>query len=95
IQKLLFAIIHSTTIALPAWHTTCTAHKLPICLIPCDVKTHWNSTYDMAKAALKYRSAIDDITANKSLKLWKFKLNDDDWKIIGDLLQVLKVGSSF
>jgi hypothetical protein len=49
----------------------------------------------MAKAALKYHSAIDDITANKSLKLRKFELDDDDWKIIGDLLRVLKVGSSF
>jgi len=45
----------------------------------------------MAKVALKYRSAIDDITANKSLKLRKFELDDDDWKIIGDLLRVLKI----
>jgi len=49
----------------------------------------------MVKVALKYCSAIDDIMANKSLKLQKFELNNDDWKIIGDLLQVLKVGSSF
>jgi hypothetical protein len=48
----------------------------------------------MAKVALKYRLAIDDITANKSLKLRKFELDDDDWKIIGDLLRVLKVGHS-
>jgi hypothetical protein len=48
----------------------------------------------MAKVALKYRLAIDDITANKSLKLCKFELDDDDWKIIGDLLRVLKVGCS-
>jgi collagenase-like PrtC family protease len=50
------------------------------------VKTRWNSTYDLAKVALKYRLAIDDITANKSLKLHKFELDNDDWKIIGDLL---------
>ncbi|KAF8236001.1 hypothetical protein L208DRAFT_1209381, partial [Tricholoma matsutake] len=55
IQKLSFAIIHSTTITLPAWRKTCAIHKLPICLIPRDVKTHWNSTYDMVKVALKYR----------------------------------------
>ena len=46
----------------------------------------------MAKVALKYRSAVDNITANKSLKLRKYELDDDDWKIIGDLLRVLKVG---
>jgi hypothetical protein len=39
----------------------------------------------MAKVALKYRLAIDNITANKSLKLHKFELDDDDWKIIGNL----------
>ena len=66
-------------------------HKLPAHLIPRDVKTRWNSTYDMMKIALKYRSAIDDITANKSLKLRKFELDDKDWKIIRDLLRVLKV----
>jgi hypothetical protein len=81
----LFAIIHSTTIALPVWRMTCAAHKLPIHLIPRDVKTCWNSTYNMAKAVLKYHSAINDIMANKSLKLRKFELDDDDWKIIGDL----------
>jgi len=49
----------------------------------------------MAKVALKYRSAINEITANKSLKLRKFELDDDNWKIISNLLQVLKVGDSF
>jgi hypothetical protein len=39
----------------------------------------------MAKAALNYHSAINDIMPNKSLKLRKFELDDDDWKIIGDL----------
>jgi hypothetical protein len=45
----------------------------------------------MAKVAVKYRPAIDNITADKSLKLRKYELDDDDWKIIGDLLRVLKV----
>lgn len=80
-----------TTIALPAWRKACTAHKLPVRLIPRDVKTRWNSTYDMVKLAFKFRPAIDDITADKSLKLRKYELDDDDWKVIGDLIQVLKV----
>ena len=65
--------------------------NLPVRLIPRDVKTRWNSTYDMAKMALKYRCVIDDITANKVLKLRKYELDDDDWVIVGDLLRVLKV----
>lgn len=91
LRKLSFAIIHSTTIALPAWRKACAAHKLPVRLIPRDVKTRWNSTYDMVKMAFKFRPAIDEITADKSLKLRKYELDDDDWRIIGDLLRVLKV----
>ena len=51
--------------------------------------------YDMVKMAYRLRPAIDDITANKSLKLRKYELDDDDWKVIGDLLWVLKVCFSF
>jgi hypothetical protein len=76
IHKLLFVIIHSTTIALPAWHKACTANSCPICLIPCDVKTHWNSIYDMLAVAFDYCAVIDDITANKSLKLCHYELDD-------------------
>ena len=45
----------------------------------------------MLMMAIKYRLAIDNITANKALKLRKYKLDDDDWKIMSDLIQVLKV----
>jgi len=47
-------------------------------------------TYDMLKMALKYHAAIDDVTGNKSLKLRKYGLDDDDWQIISDLIRVLK-----
>jgi hypothetical protein len=91
IRKLSFAIIHSTTIALPAWHKACTANSRPIHLIPRDVKTRWNSTYDMLTVAFDYRTVIDDITANKSLKLRRYELDDQDWEVVEDLLRVLKV----
>lgn len=45
----------------------------------------------MLNFALEYRGAIDDITANKSLKLRKYELDDEGWEIIKDLLRVLKV----
>jgi hypothetical protein len=44
----------------------------------------------MAKGALKYRSAIDDVTTNKSLKLHKFEFDDDDWKILATFYEFLK-----
>ena len=41
--------------------------------------------------AMQYRHAIDDITADKSLKLQQYELDEDDWAIVGDLLGVLEV----
>ena len=45
----------------------------------------------MLEVAMKYRPAIDNITANKALKLCQYELDDEDWTIVGDLLCVLKV----
>jgi hypothetical protein len=91
----LFAIIHSTTIALPAWRCACEAHQLKANLIPRDVVMRWNSTHDMMKFALKYCKPIDSITTDKMLKLQKFELDNDDWVIIEDLVTVLKVCNCF
>jgi hypothetical protein len=62
--------------------------------MPRDVTTRWNSTYDMLLFASRYQKAIDRITADKSLKrAKKFELEDDEWKIIEDLIAVLGVSS--
>ena len=45
----------------------------------------------MMQFVLKYQHAIDDITANKTLKLRRYELNNDDWAIIKDLFSILKV----
>ena len=41
--------------------------------------------------ALDYRLVIDNITANKALKLRRYELDEGDWVIVKDLLKVLKV----
>jgi hypothetical protein len=45
----------------------------------------------MLKVADDYRAVIDDITANKTLKLRRYELDDQEWEVIVDLLRVLKV----
>jgi hypothetical protein len=60
-------------------------------IIPCDVVTRWNSTYDMMHFVLEYRQAVDQITADKTLKLRMYELDDDDWAIVEDLVSVLEV----
>jgi hypothetical protein len=45
----------------------------------------------MLRFAVKYRIVIDSTTADKSLKLRKFELDNDDWKIVNNLVSILEV----
>ncbi|KAG6806116.1 hypothetical protein H0H92_012625, partial [Tricholoma furcatifolium] len=90
VRKLSFAIINLTTKALPVWNNTCAKHNLKRCLIPRDVKTRWNSTFDMLKMVVMYRAAVDTITGEKTLNLRRYELFDEDWKVIDDLVMVLE-----
>ena len=69
LRRLAFAIVRSTTIALPAWRRYCKELGLKPRILPRDVVTRWNSTYYMLDFAIKYRAVIDAMTADKSLKL--------------------------
>jgi hypothetical protein len=60
-------------------------------LIPCDVVTRWNSTYDMMAFVLNYRDAIDQLTGDRALKLRAYELDNEDWGIIEDLVAILEV----
>ncbi|KAJ7346427.1 hypothetical protein DFH08DRAFT_701527, partial [Mycena albidolilacea] len=93
--KISFAIIHSTTILLPSWRKLCTTHKHKECIIPRDVQTRWNSTYDMLRFAEQYCEVIDTITSNKMYGLRKFELDDDEWKVVGNLVYVFKTATLF
>jgi hypothetical protein len=91
LRCLAFSIVRSTTIALPAWRRYCKEFKLKSRILPRDVVTRWNSTYYMLSFAIKYRSAIDAMTADKSLKLRKLELETEEWAIAEDLVSVLLV----
>ncbi|KAF8173555.1 hypothetical protein K438DRAFT_1469302, partial [Mycena galopus ATCC 62051] len=62
-----FAVVHSTTIALPAWRKTCEAHNKRVRLIPRDVRTRWNSLYDMLVVTIEYREVVNSLTSDRSL----------------------------
>ena len=59
--------------------------------MPRNVKTRWNSTYDMLEFAVEYREALDSITRNQKMKLRQYELNEEDWEIATKLRDVLKV----
>jgi hypothetical protein len=91
LRKVAFAILHSTTLLLPLWYRTLDTLDLEKRKMPRDVATRWNSTYDMLNFAVNHRSAIDDITGDKSANLRKYELDDDEWIIALQLRDTLKV----
>jgi hypothetical protein len=60
-------------------------------MIPRDVRTRWNSTYDMLDFAIEYRDALDTITGDRDMNLRQYELSKDDWKVAIQLRDVLKV----
>ena len=91
LRKLAYKLIHSTTKLLPLWNEYIEKVKLSTQIMPRDVLTRWNSTYDMLKFALKYRQAIDGITADRDAELRAFELKEEEWKITQQLHDILEV----
>jgi hypothetical protein len=44
----------------------------------------------MLRFVLTYRKAVDQVTADKDLKLRKYELDNNGWVIVGDLISVLE-----
>ena len=63
-------------------------------MMPRDVTTRWNSTYDMLEFAVEYREALDAITGDKEMKLRKYEMDNEEWEIVRQLRDVLKVSIS-
>lgn len=62
-----------------------------------DVKTRWNSTYEMIERALKMRKVVDLLTSCEA-DLKEFALHNEDWEILQevlDFLQIFKDTSTF
>ncbi|KAF8805669.1 hypothetical protein BYT27DRAFT_7104063, partial [Phlegmacium glaucopus] len=86
-------IKNSSTIILPQWLAKLEDLGLKVCMMPRDVSTRWNSTFDMLDFALDYCVLIDAITSNRDLDLRKYELEDDEWVVTKNLYDTLKVCS--
>ncbi|KIK74641.1 hypothetical protein PAXRUDRAFT_175055, partial [Paxillus rubicundulus Ve08.2h10] len=82
LRKLTYKIIHLTMIVLPAWKGILKELRMNITLMPHDVATQWNSTFDMLEYALKHRKAVDAVTQHRDLGLRRFELGDHEWVTI-------------
>jgi len=78
-------------ILLPVWKASLKELKLAAKIMPCDVSTWWNSTYDMLSFAIEYHKALESITANWKNDLQQFELSEDEWVIAEQVCDTLKV----
>jgi len=60
-------------------------------MMPRDVSTRWNSTFDMLEFAIRYRVALDAMTAVREFDLRRYELASAEWNIATELQDVLKV----
>jgi len=91
LRKVAFAIKNSTTIILPQWFSILRDLETAERMMPRDVTTRWNSTFDMLDFAVDHVTAIDTITADRDMKLRQYELSEGDWAIARQLRDVLKV----
>ncbi|KAJ7831096.1 hypothetical protein B0H13DRAFT_1582379, partial [Mycena leptocephala] len=94
VRKFSFALVHSTTKALPAWRSACGTKNMAVRLLPRDVRTRWNSTYDMLVVAVQYKDVVNAVTADRNLPLRKYELSDSDWMIVEDMRTMNKYYSA-
>jgi hypothetical protein len=85
------AIKNSSTIVLPQWYEVLKTLALSPRMMPRDVSTRWNSTYDMVEFTTEYRAALDIMTADCDMKLRQFELSKKEWSMVSELCEVLRV----
>ncbi|THU76474.1 hypothetical protein K435DRAFT_704796, partial [Dendrothele bispora CBS 962.96] len=59
LRKISFKTINSSTLLLPQWFAILNEHKRKEKVIPRDVKTRWNSSFDMLDYGCEHRKAIN------------------------------------
>ncbi|KAF9559744.1 hypothetical protein CPC08DRAFT_807053 [Agrocybe pediades] len=92
LRKFAYAVKNSSTLLLPKWYAQVKALKtLSERIMPQDVCTRWNSTFEMLDFAIKYRLAIQAMTADIDHGLQKYELTREQWRIAEHLRDVLKV----
>ncbi|TFY82867.1 hypothetical protein EWM64_g1152 [Hericium alpestre] len=91
LRKLAYKMIHSTTKILPAWRAIVVEKNLADRLMPRDVSTRWNSTYNMLVFVVDYQHVIRVLVADDEYDLQQYMMFTNEWKIVQQLRDVLKV----
>jgi hypothetical protein len=91
LQKLAYKIVNSSTLLLPKWKKHLAALKIEERLMPRDVRTRWNSTFKMLEFTIKHRKLLDLLCGDRANGLRDLELKPEEWRIAGQLRDVLKV----
>ena len=91
IRTVAFKIINSSTRLLPEWKRLCEEEGLPIRLLSRDVRTRWNSTFDMLDFAVWYCAVVDEMTAKAGNGLRAYELDETVWAMLWQVQEILKV----
>ena len=78
----MYTIRNSSTLILPQWYRTLDSLSLDERLIPRDICTRWNATYDMLDCAYEYRKAVNKITDIWDMKLQQYEVETYEWEIL-------------
>ncbi len=62
-------------------------------MMPQDVATRWNYTYEMLHFAYTYQDTYNELTSNREMKMRKYEIEDQEWEIVKQLADILKVRS--
>ena len=90
------AIKNSSTIILLKWYEVLEGLSLNPRMMPRDVSTRWNSTFDIVEFATEYRAALDIMTPDHDImNLRKFELSKKEWGMATELCEVLQVCYTF
>ncbi|KAF9059080.1 hypothetical protein BDP27DRAFT_1166918, partial [Rhodocollybia butyracea] len=90
-RKISFKIINSTTLLLPKWREQVANTPLNDRVLPRDVATRWNSTYDMLAAFLEMKGPISEFLDRSSNGMSEYILEEEEWDVIEGLVSALKV----
>ncbi|KAJ3834696.1 hypothetical protein F5878DRAFT_515652, partial [Lentinula raphanica] len=88
--KIAFKIINSPTGLLPKWREHLVDTEFEGLVLPRDVLTRWNSTYNMLAAFLTMKKPVSDFLDHSSYQMSDLALNDDEWEAVEGLVAVLK-----
>ena len=68
LRKLAYAIKNSSTLTLSEWFHILDELSFDAYMMPHDIQTCWNATYNMLNFAYRYKDAINQITDRHDIK---------------------------